>query len=79
MAQGEKDVESCVLKPAFPTISDAQPGRWSDSPLGFARLGRKERTCAYSEPLTPLIKGFARSEGRLGMLKEKEGNRREAL
>lgn len=44
-----------------------------DSSLGFARLEeRREPERAHSEPLTPLIKGFTRSEGRLGMLKEKE-------
>lgn len=44
-----------------------------DSSPGFARLEeRREPECAHSEPLTPLTKGFTRSEGRLGMLKEKE-------
>lgn len=52
-------------------------GDGPDSSLGFARLGeRREPECAHSEPLTLLLKGFTRSEGRLRVLKEKEGERR---
>lgn len=52
-------------------------GDGTDSSLEFAWLEeRREHECTQSEPLTPLIKGFTRPEGRLGMLNEKEVERR---